>query len=125
MVRFTDEALDGELAELSDEIDDLDRQRDELKYQRDDLERRRRAAKAAPALVPRRGESWTVREQVVQDPISGLTIQFDRSLAGTPLLRIYGGEVPCGDREIDFGFGGVAETSIRTPGRQHGPEAAG
>lgn len=48
-------------------------------------------------------DEWTIREQVVEDPASGLTFQFE-VVPGTsaPLrLRVFG-NLPFGNREILF-----------------------
>ena len=48
-------------------------------------------------------KTWTVREQVIEDPVSGLTFQFEtKEGSDAPFrLRIYG-DLPLGNREILF-----------------------
>lgn len=51
------------------------------------------------------GRPWTVREQIVEDPASGLTIQFEVMPDGSPRLRLFG-DLPHGNREIVFDHAG-------------------
>lgn len=53
------------------------------------------------------GRAWTVREQIVEDPASGLTIQFEVMPDGEPRLRIFGNALPFGNREIVFDANGI------------------
>ena len=51
------------------------------------------------------GRKWIVREQIVEDPVSGLTIQFETVANDdeSPFrLRIFG-DLPHGNRELLFG----------------------
>jgi hypothetical protein len=52
---------------------------------------------------------WTVREQTVEDPTSGLTLHFELSPDGQPILRVVGERLPCGNREIRFDAAGWEE----------------
>ncbi|MCH8822232.1 MAG: hypothetical protein IH984_01875 [Planctomycetes bacterium] len=48
---------------------------------------------------------WTIREQIINDPVSGLTIQFEKvpNDNESPFrLRIFG-NLPHGNRELLFG----------------------
>lgn len=45
---------------------------------------------------------WTVKEQIIDDPVSGLSIQFEVSPNGEPRLRLFGISLPFGNREIQF-----------------------
>jgi hypothetical protein len=47
---------------------------------------------------PRR---WTVEEQIVEDPASGLTFQFEVLPNGHCALRVFG-NLPFGNRELIF-----------------------
>ena len=52
---------------------------------------------------------WTIKEQILEDPASGLTIQFERvdSDSDAPFhLRLFG-DLPYGNREIIFGPDGT------------------
>lgn len=42
-----------------------------------------------------------IREQIIEDPVSGLTIQFEAKDDGTTRLRLFG-NLPFGNREIVF-----------------------
>ena len=53
------------------------------------------------------GKGWTIREQIVEDPASGLILQFEISPDGTPQLRIFGDILPFGNREILFDQNGA------------------
>lgn len=48
------------------------------------------------------GKTWKVKEQIIEDPVSGLTIQFEVMPDGESRLRIYGDSLPLGNREIIF-----------------------
>jgi len=50
------------------------------------------------------GSNWIVKEQIVKDLASGLTFQFEVVPESTARyrLRIYGDDVPFGNREIIF-----------------------
>ncbi|HZP56228.1 MAG TPA: hypothetical protein VFC53_01580 [Dehalococcoidia bacterium] len=64
---------------------------------------------------------WTIREQVVEDPVSGLTLQFDVLPDGTFRLRVIG-DIPFGNRDLIFNAqgeeagGGVGLTGAPRPG---------
>ncbi len=47
------------------------------------------------------GQLCSIREQLIEDPVSGLTLQFDRLDNGTTKLLIYG-DLPYGNREFIF-----------------------
>jgi hypothetical protein len=50
-------------------------------------------------------DDWTIKEQILEDPASGLTFQFEHMPQdkGAPFrLRIFG-DLPFGNREIMFG----------------------
>lgn len=47
------------------------------------------------------GQDWTIREQIVEDPASGLTFQFEVDPTGKRRFRIFG-NLPFGNREIIF-----------------------
>lgn len=52
---------------------------------------------------------WTVREQIVRDQLSGLTIQFEIDPTdGTPRLMVFGDALRFGPTEIRFNADGVA-----------------
>lgn len=54
------------------------------------------------------GKDWTVKEQIIEDLASGLTIQFAVSddPAAPMRLRIHGDALPAGNREIIFDCNG-------------------
>ena len=45
--------------------------------------------------------AWTIQEQIVEDPASGLVFQFEVLPKGQFALRVFG-DVPFGNREIIF-----------------------
>lgn len=49
---------------------------------------------------------WTIKEQIIEDPVSGLTFQFEVPPNGEPHLRIYGPSLEYGNRDIVFGHDG-------------------
>lgn len=46
--------------------------------------------------------SWSVPEQIVDDPPSGLTVQFEVAPDGEYVLRLYGDNLPFGNRQFNF-----------------------
>ena len=62
------------------------------------------------ALKPH-ARDWTIKEQIIRDPVSGLTLQFDVGSDGSPRLRIFGVSLPHGNREIGFAHDGQREWS--------------
>jgi hypothetical protein len=71
------------------------------------------------ALKPN-GGLCQIREQIIEDAASGLTLQFECCKDGTSRLRIYG-DLPFGNREIFFdvegkeGGAGTALASLCRP----------
>jgi len=62
----------------------------------------------------------TIKEQIIHDPASGLTIQFESAPDGTPRLRVYGQNLEFGNR--DFAFDGSGDlvgrgTALAGPNR--------
>ncbi len=51
------------------------------------------------------GQVWSIREQIIEDPVSGLTLQFEVAPDGEPRLRLYG-DLPHGNREFQFDLEG-------------------
>ena len=47
------------------------------------------------------GKMWSVKEQLIEDPVSGLAIQFERLSCGSTRLRLFG-DLPFGNREFIF-----------------------
>jgi hypothetical protein len=45
---------------------------------------------------------WQVKEQLIDDDVSGLTLQFEVLPTGEPILRLYGAHLPHGNRVIRF-----------------------
>ena len=50
-------------------------------------------------------QEWRVKEQIIEDAVTGLTLQFALMPNGTPRLRLYG-NLPFGNREIIFNAAG-------------------
>lgn len=50
-------------------------------------------------------KTWTILEQIIEDPVSGLSIQFEVAPDGEPRLRLFG-NVPHGNREFQFNVEG-------------------
>jgi hypothetical protein len=48
------------------------------------------------------GKPWTIREQIIEDRVTGLTFQFEIMPDGEPRFRIFGKALPFGNREIIF-----------------------
>ncbi len=51
-------------------------------------------------------KDWVVKEQIIEDPVSGLTIQFAVDPEGLPRLVIFG-DLPDGNRDFIFGTDGI------------------
>ena len=47
-------------------------------------------------------KTWAVKEQIIEDPVSGLTFQFEVVPDGEVKLRVFGDTLPFGNREISF-----------------------
>jgi hypothetical protein len=45
---------------------------------------------------------WQVKEQLIDDDVSGLTLRFEVLPTGEPILRLYGAQLPHGNRVIRF-----------------------
>ena len=52
------------------------------------------------------GKPWTVREQIIEDPVTELSFQFEVANDGTFRLRVYGNSLPLGNREFIFDANG-------------------
>ena len=48
------------------------------------------------------GKPWTIREQIIEDLVLGMTFQFEVMPNGEPRFRIFGKALPFGNREIIF-----------------------
>jgi hypothetical protein len=59
---------------------------------------------SASVLKPN-AQLCSIREQILHDPVSGLTLQFERDDRGLTFLRIYGGAF--GNRELIFDSDGL------------------
>ena len=68
------------------------------------------------ALKPN-GKQWTIREQIIEDLVSGLTLQFETDLENSApfRLRIFG-NLPYGNREILFDVDGGEAAAGTYPG---------
>ncbi len=56
-------------------------------------------------------QTCLIKEQIVEDEVTGLTLQFERRDDGSTKLRIYGLSLPFGNREIVFDAEGKPEGS--------------
>lgn len=59
------------------------------------------------AKLKTNGKSWTVLEQIIEDPVSGLTFQFEVSPDGWLKLMLYGDSLHFGNRDLIFNPSGV------------------
>lgn len=63
-------------------------------------------------------QDWVIKEQIVTDPVSGLTFEFAVSEDGEPHLTVYGDSLVFGNRTIVFHLDGQAASGETTiPGR--------
>jgi hypothetical protein len=53
------------------------------------------------------GKAWTIREQIFTDRATGLTFQFEVMPDGEPLMRVFGDDLPLGNREYFFNANGA------------------
>ena len=51
--------------------------------------------------VKPQAKQWIIREQIIEDPVSGLTFQFEVMPKGDARLYVYG-DLPFGNREFIF-----------------------
>lgn len=51
------------------------------------------------------GQSCSILEQIIEDDVTGLTIQFERAADGETRMRIYG-DLPLGNRDFSFSESG-------------------
>jgi hypothetical protein len=58
-------------------------------------------------------KSWTIKEQIIEDPLIDLTFQFEVAPDGTPRLRISGNLPIAGDRLIVFNAHGESHAPPR------------
>lgn len=54
----------------------------------------------------RRTAEWRVKDQLIDDDVSGLTMRFEVLPSGEPVLRLYGAILPHGNRLIRFSRAG-------------------
>lgn len=47
-------------------------------------------------------KQWVVKEQIIEDPASGLTFQFEVMPNGESRFRVFGDNLPFGNREFIF-----------------------
>ena len=67
------------------------------------------------ALKPN-AQTWNIREQIVEDPASGLTLKFERRPDGLMALKIFG-DLPYGNRDLLFKEdGGLAAAGTAVAG---------
>ncbi len=52
--------------------------------------------------VKENAKAWTVKEQIIEDPVTGLTFQFEVMPDGEFKLRVFGACLPLGNREFNF-----------------------
>jgi hypothetical protein len=57
----------------------------------------------------RPGSEWCVKNQLIDDDVSGLTLKFEVLASGEPVLRLYGAILPHGNRQIRFSTNGALE----------------
>ena len=70
-------------------------------------------------MINRKPRQFSVREQIIEDPVSGLTIQFLVMDNGMPKLIVFG-DLPYGNREFVFDEDGMeagAGTVLTCPRR--------
>lgn len=46
--------------------------------------------------------NWHIPEQIVDDPASGLSFQFEKAPDGEMVLHVFGVSLPCGNRQFNF-----------------------
>ena len=52
--------------------------------------------------VKSEAQDWTVKEQIIEDLVNGLTFQFERLPNGRLSFRIFGDSLRFGNREFQF-----------------------
>lgn len=51
------------------------------------------------------GKDWTIKEQIIEDIVTGITLQFEVAPDGAPSLRLYG-DFEFGNRDMSFSLEG-------------------
>ena len=51
-------------------------------------------------------KSLTILEQIIEDDVSGLIIQFERMAEDRTVIRLFSTNIPCGNRVLTFDFDG-------------------
>jgi hypothetical protein len=70
---------------------------------------------------------WCVKNQLIDDDVSGLTFRFDILPSGEPILKLYGAILPHGNRQIRFSPSGDLQhfaTSVLGVERPNWPRRA-
>ncbi len=52
--------------------------------------------------VKENAKTWSIKEQIIEDPASGLAFQFEVMPDGTSRFRVIGSQLPFGNREFVF-----------------------
>ena len=58
------------------------------------------------------GKPWTIREQIIEDRLTGLTFQFEVLPDGTARFQVFGSPLPFGNREFLFDADGAEAGDI-------------
>ena len=53
------------------------------------------------------GQDWTIKEQIIEDPVTGLTFQFERLPSGRMMLHLFGKSLQFGNRHFVFAEDGT------------------
>jgi hypothetical protein len=75
--------------------------------------------------LPSEPQVWAIKEQIVTDPVSGLTFEFTVTCDGEPHLTIYGDRLVFGNRTIMFHINGQAVSGETSIPERHRTEAEG
>lgn len=63
------------------------------------------------------GKLCPIREQIIEDPVTGLTFQFEVTPSGEARMRVYGDSLKLGNRDFAFDTDGeLAGTGTATRG---------
>lgn len=55
------------------------------------------------------GKIMTIAEQIIEDPVTGLTLQFRAAPDGSLRLHLWGDISPCGNRDFCFDVDGAMD----------------
>lgn len=72
-----------------------------------DAQKPNKQARSPPMGLKNNAQDWTIKEQILRDPVSQLTFQFEVMPDGDRRLRLFGPSLPHDNRELIFNNAGI------------------